>query len=42
MILLICGIFKKNDRNGLYTKQKLTHRHRKQIYGYQMGKQGMV
>ena len=24
----------------LYTKQKLTHRNRKQIYGYQSGKEG--
>ena len=25
---------------NLFTKQKQTHRHRKQIYGYQMGKAG--
>ena len=27
----------KNNKN-LFTKQKWTHRHRKQTYGYQMGK----
>ena len=25
----------------LFTKQKLTHRHRKQTYGYQKGKEKM-
>ena len=25
---------------NLYTKQKETHRHRKQPYGYQMGRRG--
>ena len=25
---------------NLFTKQKQTHRHRKQIYGYQRGKEG--
>ena len=25
---------------NLYTKQKYTHRHRKQIYGYQKRKEG--
>ena len=38
MILLICGIL-KNDTNEL-TKQKETHSHRKQTYGYQRGKGG--
>ena len=27
---------------NLFTEQKQTHRHRKQIYGYQRGKQGGV
>ena len=31
---------KKNDTNELITKQKQTHRRRKQIYGYQRGKVG--
>ena len=38
MISLTCEIQKKNDINELFTKQKQTHRHRKQIYGYQRGK----
>ena len=25
---------------NLFTKQKQTHRHKKQIYGYQRGKEG--
>ena len=29
---------KKMIQMNLFTKQKQTHRHRKQIYGYQMGK----
>ena len=28
---------KKNDKMNLFTKQKQTHRHRKQTYGYQRG-----
>ena len=36
MISLTCEIQKKNDINELFTKQKQTHRHRKQIYGYQI------
>ena len=28
----------KNDTNELIYKQKQTHRHRKQTYGYQRGK----
>jgi len=40
MISLICGI-KKNDENELiYIKLKQTHRHKKQIFGYQRGKGG--
>ena len=39
MILLICRIQKRIQMN-LYTKQKQTHRHRKQTYGYQRGKGG--
>ena len=30
----ICNI-RNNKKMNLYTKQKQTHRHRKQIYGYQ-------
>ena len=36
-ILLICLIQKKMMQMNLYTKQKYTHRHRKQTYGYQRG-----
>ena len=36
MISLIYGILKMIKIN-LFTKQKQTHRHRKQIYGYQKG-----
>ena len=38
MISLICGIFKKAIRMSLFTKQKKTHRHGKQTYGYQRGR----
>ena len=38
-ISLICGIEKMIQMN-LFTKQKQTHRIRKQIYGYQRGKVG--
>ena len=34
MISLICGIYNMVQVN-LFTKQKQTHRHRKQTYGYQ-------
>ena len=34
MISLICEILKKRILMNLFTKQKQTHRHRKQIYGY--------
>ena len=27
---------------SLFTKQKKTHRHRKQTYGYQRGKEGKI
>ena len=38
MISLICGIKKKKERkNFFFAKQKETHRHRKQMYGYQKG-----
>ena len=41
MISLLCGIFfKKKTQRNLFTKQKQTHRHRKQISGYQKGKGG--
>ena len=38
MKLLICRIWKKMIQMNLFTKQKKTHRHRKQIYCYQRGK----
>ena len=38
-ISLICG-FEKMIQMNLFTKQKQTHRIRKQIYGYQRGKVG--
>ena len=41
MMLLICGISKTLKMN-LLTKQKWTHRCRKQTYGYQMGKCGGI
>ena len=40
MMLLICEILKKMIQMNLFTKQKETHRHRGQIYGYQKGKGG--
>ena len=30
----------KNDTNEFFTKQRQTHRHRKQTYGFQRGKVG--
>ena len=33
---------KKMMQINLFTKQKQTHRHRKQIYGYQRGKRGEI
>ena len=39
IILLICGI-KKKDANKLVYKEKESHRHRKQTYDYQKGKEG--
>ena len=39
MISLICGILKIVQKD-LFTKEKQTHRHRKQTYGYQRGKGG--
>ena len=42
MVSLICGTLKKIQVN-LLTKQKQTHRHRKQTYGCQRGKgQGVI
>ena len=38
MILLICRISKKMIQMNLFTKQKQTHRLRKQTYGYQSEK----
>ena len=38
IVLLICGIFKKKDTNELIQKNRNTHRHRKQTYGYQREK----
>ena len=40
MILLICGIFKKMVQTNIFTKQKESHKCRKQTYGYQSCKQG--
>ena len=40
MISLVCGIEKKMIQMNLFTKQKQTHRHRKQTYGYQRGRGG--
>ena len=37
MISLICGIQNMIQMNSL-TKEKQSHRHRKQIYGYRSGK----
>ena len=37
MISLIWGAL-KSDQRKLFKKQKLSHRHRKQTYGYQRGK----
>ena len=39
MISLVCGIERIIQMN-LYTKQKQTHKHRKQTYSYQSGKGG--
>ena len=39
MITLICRVL-KCDQTNLYMKQKQTHSHRKQTYGYQRGKWG--
>ena len=39
MISLICGILKKGQMN-LFTRQRQTHRHRKQTYGYHRGREG--
>ena len=41
MISLICGIQKVIQMN-LFTKQKQTHRYRKQTYGYQREKRGGI
>ena len=38
MILLTCNL--KNNTNEFIYKQKQTHRHRKQTYGYQRRKGG--
>ena len=38
MISLICRILKKMIQKNLFTKQKQSHRCRKQSYGYQGGK----
>ena len=41
MISLICGIQKKKMMQmNLYIKLKQTHRHKKQIFGYQRGNGG--
>ena len=36
MMSLVCGIYKMIQIN-LFINEKLTHRHRKQPYGYQRG-----
>ena len=36
----MCGIYTKVMQINLVTKQKYTHRHRKQTYGYQKGSLG--
>ena len=36
------GRLKKMVQSNLYTKQKETHRRRKQNYGQQRGKEGMI
>ena len=36
----LCVESKKMIQMNLFTKQKQTHRHRKQAYGYQKGKVG--
>ena len=41
VVSLICGIYKMLQMN-LFTKQKQSHRQRKQIYGYQMVNGGGV
>ena len=41
MISLLCGI-RKIVKMNLFTKQKQTHRHRKQTYGYQRGRGGGI
>ena len=38
MISPTCGIQKNDTKMNLFTKQKQSHRYRKQIYGYQRGK----
>ena len=41
MISLVCGIQKHNTNESIY-KKKQTHRHRKQNFGYQRGKEETV
>ena len=41
MISLICGTY-KTIQMKLITKQKYTHRHRKQTYAYERGKEGGI
>ena len=41
MISLTCAI-QKIVKTNLFTKQKQTHRHRKQTYGYQRGRGGGI
>ena len=40
MIALLCGILKKNIQMNLFTKQKQSHRCRKEIYDYWGWRQG--
>ena len=39
IMLLRCGILKKKLQMNLYTKQKQTQRHRKQMFGYQSSRE---
>ena len=39
IMLLRCGILKKKLQMNLYTKQKQTQRHRKQMLGYQSSRE---
>ena len=42
MMSVKCGMKKKMIQMNLFTKQKQTHRHRKQTYRYQRGEAGGI